>query len=81
MVLLKDEREFPPWSRDANIKKTTRFTERNGTLAITLTRKVACVHAIHDDGVELPLLRAMQCAQVHATGSLDTAGQMGKRDR
>lgn len=79
-MLLENQAEFFAGACDAYIEKVAGLAKSGGVFFVAFAGKIARVHPIHHDGVEFSSLRAVQRAQAHSTGSLDMAGQMGKRN-
>src|SRR5712664_819737 len=79
VVFLIDQAEvfFRPCYTD--IEQAPCFAKTGRSALVTLARDVACVDAIHDNGIELPALRAVERAEADAPCPLDAAREMRER--
>jgi hypothetical protein len=80
MVLVNDQAELFAWTRDAEVEKTAGLAKSGRIFLVALTGKIARIRAVHQNGIELPSLRAVQRAQADAAGPRNTVGKLGKLD-
>lgn len=67
------------WPCHTDVEQPPRFAKPGRSAAVAFARDVAGVDAIHDDGVELPALGAMQGAEIYASRTFDTPREVSER--